>query len=387
MAALPSPADAGSRHSSPRHAWLLGGLVLICSVTSALRPELAWACTAVQVGLVLTWGRVVQTLQRHSRQQAQAQAMASASHEVCQAVLPVWTRQIQAARGQLDHAVEALVTRFAGMSNRLNQTSAPSQQASNGSLLRTLDTAQQQLTGLLNDLQTALSMRQQLFTEVVKVSQFAGQLQEMASGVGAIARQTNLLSVNAAIEAARAGEYGKGFAVVAKEVRHLSAESEHTGARITDVVKQVSAALERAQTAFDTYAQHDQTLMQDAGRTIESVVQSMHATASDVMQQSEMLMAESQTVRQEIDEVLVAVQSQDRFSQMLQHTSADQERLQSWLKDAPASRMPTSADLWLAQLRQTYTTPEEQAAHDDLPLPPPALSTHVQAVQQDTTFF
>ena len=130
-----------------------------------------------------------------------------------------------------------------------------------------------------------------------------------------------------------------------------------------------------------------QTLMQDAGRTIESVVQSMHATASDVMQQSEMLMAESQTVRQEIDEVLVAVQSQDRFSQMLQHTSADQERLQSWLKDAPASRMPTSADLWLEQLRQTYTTPEEQAAHDDLPLPPPALSTHVQAVQQDTTFF
>lgn len=133
MAALPSPSDAGSRHDSPRRAWLLGGLILICSVTSALRPELAWTCAAVQVGLVLTWGRVIQTLQKHCRQQAQAQAMASASHEVCQAVLPVWSRQIQAARGQLDHAVEALVTRFAGMSSRLNQTADPSQQSSSHS--------------------------------------------------------------------------------------------------------------------------------------------------------------------------------------------------------------------------------------------------------------
>jgi methyl-accepting chemotaxis protein len=73
-------------------------------------------------------------------------------------------------------------------------------------------------------------------------------MQQIASKIlviDEIARQTNLLSLNASIEAARAGEHGKGFAVVATEIRLLAQQARVSANEIQDLTTQSVAIAER----------------------------------------------------------------------------------------------------------------------------------------------
>jgi len=60
------------------------------------------------------------------------------------------------------------------------------------------------------------------------------QTEKIVGIIDGVAKQTNLLGLNASIEAARAKEHGLGFAIVAREVRKLS-DTSHTNAEKVDV--------------------------------------------------------------------------------------------------------------------------------------------------------
>jgi hypothetical protein len=92
----------------------------------------------------------------------------------------------------------------------------------------------------------------------------------IAGKIDHIAKQTKLLSLNAAIEAARAGEHGRGFSVVAKEVSALAAATAEAAAMIASIVEGVQSARNESSSSAATIRETTQRMEDDIARAADS---------------------------------------------------------------------------------------------------------------------
>lgn len=115
--------------------------------------------------------------------------------------------------------------------------------------VQTLTTAIEQAASAVQ--QTAASAQEVAsLSQVVaeEAEQGKDQLQSTSSIlelIRKVAKQTNLLGLNAAIEAARAGEFGRGFSVVAGEVRKLADESNRSANEISGILQEFHSIIQK----------------------------------------------------------------------------------------------------------------------------------------------
>lgn len=138
----------------------------------------------------------------------------------------------------------------------------------------------------MGSVQASITSLSQLMMGLGERSAEIGTITEVING---IARQTNLLALNAAIEAARAGEHGRGFAVVADEVRKLAEESSTSAQKITDLVNLMQQDTSQAVSAVKVNSvetQNGMDVVTKAGHAFEQILNAVNKVAGEIQEVS-----------------------------------------------------------------------------------------------------
>lgn len=197
------------------------------------------------------------------------------------------------------------------------------------------------------------------------------QLMPVAEQISVIARQTNLLAINAAIEAARAGQEGAGFKVVAAEVRRLSSLTNEAAKQIEDGISSVANAIDGELSAASRMD------ARDGGHEIDELAETISAMGGKLGELVPYMVSlsgemdqEMQTVRNDIVNALGQMQFQDVNRQLLeqvesalgalrQHAAALYELVGD---DAPPppQKLRELLDKWSTN----YVSHEQRAVHE-----------------------
>ena len=210
------------------------------------------------------------------------------------------------------------------------------------------------------------------FLETVEYTghQFAelnGKLQQVgkiADIIVEIARQTNMLALNASIEAVRAGEYGKGFTVVAEEVRKLADGTSRSASEIIDLVVLIK---EDSVKVRDTFASSSRQVNEGKKKinstaiVFQSIVQTVmeaERKANSIADLSSMQSDGTLKMVKAIDEI--AKVAEDNAAATEQVSAATEEQSAAMQEMAAATRELAALATGLLKTVERFRLPEDR---------------------------
>jgi methyl-accepting chemotaxis protein len=176
------------------------------------------------------------------------------------------------------------------------------------------------------------------------IAKHAQKVRSILSEIGAIAKQTNLLALNAAIEAARAGEQGRGFAVVADEVRDLSGRTTQFSQQISTLMESMQTSVHQTEQAIQRMAGQDMTFALNSKTRVEQIVLTMEEQTRVRNVAIDRLTSGSDRVAERINQAVTALQFQDMVSQLMDHVGRRIQALESVLAELGALGRRLRAD-------------------------------------------
>lgn len=291
-------------------------------------------------------------------------------------LFPVWQKQIDAATTQSTEAIDKLAKRFTVISDNISSTvdiTASSADSNTrfsalSSVKESSNAIESELENLKNTLIQMVKAEKDALKEINKLSDFMVELLKMASEVEALAEQTNLLALNAAIESARAGEHGRSFAVVADEVRNLANQSKNTGVNIRKKINTIGESIGNILDSATLSAETESEMAVKAEAVIHDVIEQHKFTSYTLAESDKLLVGMGTQVQQEIVQIIMELQFQDRVSQQLKHVEDNLLSAYKIIKESAGLDAEHRLEKFTHledEIKSSYTMAEEHQFHDE----------------------
>jgi methyl-accepting chemotaxis protein len=278
---------------------------------------------------------------------SEEQSLMGEFHHLLKACAEEFGNQYGAIRGEvarmqalLSEAIEQLTESFQGMNEQANHQRQLALAVTSGTdedgsgerfddfVRNTSDVMQRVVDSVVGN--SKLGMELVELTD--GIASRARDVQNILTEIGSIAKQTNLLALNAAIEAARAGEAGRGFAVVADEVRDLSARTTQFSQQINGLMQTMQSSVQQTEDAIQRMASQDMTFALESKQRIEGIIRTLDDQNRSRTETVGQLGAAAQEMEGRVNGAVTALQFQDMVSQLISHVQKRVEALDNVIR-------------------------------------------------------
>ena len=319
--------------------WGLAFTGLVALLFYLVMPAAGWLTGFAFLVLALGWRALALWSQAGNEPQVDSdiveeRALLEEFRNLLRECVTQFSGQFDAVRGELarvhsllGHAIDDLTASFQGMHAQTEEqrtlTLAVTTGSNEGAAAVKFDSFVRDTSNVMQRVVDSVINNSKLGMELVEltggIAQHTKDVQGILSEIGAIAKQTNLLALNAAIEAARAGEAGRGFAVVADEVRDLSARTTQFSQQINGLMQGMQVSVKETEAAIQGMASQDMTFALESKQQVEKIIRTLEGQDANRVQALGALAGSAEVVETLVGQAVTAMQFHDMVSQLLGH--------------------------------------------------------------------